>query len=117
MGGSIYWRWGVGTLPAKSLPAQGVGACIPGQRGHSLTVLFISVMQEMHQGHVPPVPHIKGESKDRNIAYCFPLFCNVYVGSIEGEKFPERLFSFLDRIAFCMLTLTLSFPIANAVCP
>lgn len=72
--GSISWRWGVGALPAKSLPGWGVGTCIPGQRGHSLTVLFISVMQEMHH-----VPHLKGKSKDTEVLLTAFLYSAVYM--------------------------------------
>lgn len=66
-------------LPAKCLPAQGVDTRIPGQRGQSLTVLFISVMQEMHRGHVPPVPHIKGESKDTEVLLTALLYSAMYM--------------------------------------
>lgn len=77
VGSSISWRREVGALPAKSLPAQGVGTCIPGQRRHSLTVLFISEMQEVHQGRVPPVP--MGKCRDTQVLLAAFLYSAVYM--------------------------------------
>lgn len=56
------------------------GCCLPPwAEAHSLTVLFISVMQEMHRARVPPVPHLRGQSKDTGELPTTFLYSAVYV--------------------------------------